>query len=62
LAALGLAGAIGHERVRLIADPLRFRAGRVRTEQLKDDILNISKDVRFFVFFLQKRGWLKIKI
>ena len=40
LAALGLAGAVGHKRVRLIADPLRLRAGRVRAEQIKDDILN----------------------
>ena len=42
LAALCLAGAIGHERVRLIADPLRLGAGGMRAEtEIKDDIFNL---------------------
>ena len=34
LAALGLAGAVRDERVRLIPDPLRLGPGRVRAENI----------------------------
>ena len=46
LAALGLAGAVRDERVRLIPDPLRLGPGRVRAE----NILTLQYYTKYFYF------------
>ena len=46
LAALGLAGAVRDERVRLIPDPLRLGPGRVRAE----NIFTLQYYTKYFYF------------